>query len=518
MAVLNANMNIPTLLGLPPSLVLALGLIILLPVAYIFYNLFLHPLRGVPGPKLWAATHVPYTLAWLSGRLPYAIHALHETHGDVVRVAPSRLSFTHPDAWRDIRGHRKHGQGEHGKDPLFYAMSRQNILGASREDHARFRRILSHGFSAKSMQDQQPLITRYVDLLMQRLKERTTDEKSGMAKEAVVNLAAWFNFTTFDVIGDLAFGEPFGCLEQSDYHPWVHAIFEGVQQVGTWLALQWYLPGGAASLKKLSPGRRYVGSAMDAQTDLAHERIQKRLRLGASRPDFVEAMATAKSDDGRMLTNEEMASNGRLLVLAGSETTATALSGAAYFLATHPEVQRKLAEEVRTSFASEDEIDLFSANRLTYMLAVLDEAMRVFPPVPSHLPRVCQAEGATICGYQVPGGTGLDIWPYAMNHCSRNFTEPEKFIPERWLAEDEYQGHRFDKRRHAALQPFSVGPRNCIGKNLAYVEMRLILARLVWNYDLVLADRVSEEFLDCKAYNLWLKGPLNVRLIPVARG
>jgi cytochrome P450 len=50
-----------------------------------------------------------------------------------------------------------------------------------------------------------------------------------------------------------------------------------------------------------------------------------------------------------------------------------------------------------------------------------------------------------------------------MNHSSRNFTEPEKFIPERWL-EDEYQGQRFDKSRHAALQPFSVGPRNCIGK------------------------------------------------------
>ncbi|KAK4235242.1 hypothetical protein C8A03DRAFT_17988 [Achaetomium macrosporum] len=512
-------MNIPTLLGLPPYLVLTVGLTIFLPIVYIAYNLLLHPLRTVPGPKLWAATQIPYTLAWLSGRLPYVIHALHEQHGDVVRVAPNRLSFTHPDAWRDIRGHRKHGQGEHGKDPVFYAMSRQNILGSSRDEHARFRRILSHGFSAKSMQDQQPLITRYVDLLMRRLKERTTDQTSGgrKRKEAVVNLVAWFNFTTFDVIGDLAFGEPFGCLEQSDYHPWVGAILEGIEQFGMWLTLQWYLPGGAALLKKLSPWR-YIGSPVDAQTDLAHERIQKRLRAGASRPDFVEAMATAKSDDGRMLTNKEMASNGRLLVLAGSETTATALSGAAYFLATHPEAQRKLAEEVRSSFASEDDIDLFSANRLTYMLAVLDEAMRVFPPVPSQLPRVCQAEGAVICGYQVPGGTGLDIWPYAMNHCSRNFTEPEKFIPERWLAEDEYEGHRFDKSRHAALQPFSVGPRNCIGKNLAYVEMRVILARLVWNYDLALADRISEQFPDCKAFNLCLKGPLNVRLIPVAHG
>jgi cytochrome P450 len=51
-----------------------------------------------------------------------------------------------------------------------------------------------------------------------------------------------------------------------------------------------------------------------------------------------------------------------------------------------------------------------------------------------------------------------------MNHSSRNFTEPERFIPERWLKEGEYQGLRFDKHRHGALQPFSFGPRNCIGK------------------------------------------------------
>ncbi len=193
------------------------------------YRLLLHPLRGIPGPKLWAASSIPYLLAWLSGRAPFIIHDLHETYGDVVRIGPNRLSFTHPDAWRDIRGHRKSGQHEHAKDPALYAISKNNILGATRDYHARIRRILSHGFSAKSMQEQQPLIMRYVDLLMQRLGEMTIDE-SGQPREAVANLASWFNFTTFDIIGDLAFGESFGCLEESRYHPWVDAIFQGVKQ------------------------------------------------------------------------------------------------------------------------------------------------------------------------------------------------------------------------------------------------------------------------------------------------
>ncbi|KAL2135939.1 hypothetical protein VTI74DRAFT_6167 [Chaetomium olivicolor] len=511
--------NLPPLLGISPYftwLLFMIGLTLLAVLSYALYNLLLHPLRTVPGPKLWAATQIPYTLAWLSGRLHFVIHDLHEHYGDVVRVAPNRLSFTHPDAWRDVRGHRKNGQGEHAKDAVFYAVSKHNMIGAAREDHARFRRILSHGFSAKSMQAQQPLIMRYVDLLMQRLRERTHAGDGSRAHEAgmVVDLAAWFNFTTFDVIGNLAFGEPFGCLEESRYHPWVYTILQGVEQFGMYVVLQWYLPRMLDIIKALFP-RRYIGVHLDTLRDHAHERVQRRLSLGASRPDFVEAMATAKDDEGRMLTMEEMASHARLLVVAGSETTATTLSGAAFFLATHPDVQKRLAEEVRTSFTSEGEIDLFSVNRLSYMLAVLDEAMRMFPPVPSQLPRTCQPGGAMICGYHVPGGTGLEIWPWAMNHSSRNFTEPNKFIPERWLSEDEYQGQRFDKARHSALQPFSVGPRNCIGKNLAYVEMRLILARLVYNYDLVLADHLSEQFLERKAFNLWMKGPLNVQLIPV---
>ncbi|KAL2168974.1 hypothetical protein VTG60DRAFT_6616 [Thermothelomyces hinnuleus] len=503
--------------GLEGWALLSLLLGVVLSASCIIYNVFFHPLRPVPGPKSWAATPFPYIVAWLTGRLPIVIHELHEKYGDVVRVAPNRLSFTHPDAWNAIRGHRKNGQGEHGKDPSFYTMAVRNILGASRADHSRFRRILSHGFSAKSMQDQQPLITRYVDLLMQRLKEKTHGG-DGEPQPAVADLAAWFNFTTFDVIGDLAFGEPFGCLEQSRYHVWVRTIFESIGQVGAMLALQWAIPPLFTMLRHINPHGHHVGAAFERQHQYARDKITKRLALETSRPDFVEAMATAKSDDGSLLAMDEIVSNARLLVTAGSETTATALSGAAYFLARHPEVQARLAEEVRNSFTSEDEIDLFSVNKLKYMLAVLDEAMRMFPPVPSQLPRKCHPGGDVICGYRVPGGTSLDIWPSAMNYSSRNFTAPDKFIPERWLDEADPTGLQFDKRRQAALQPFSVGPRNCIGKNLAYVEMRLILARLIWNYDLAFADQeTSENFLRCKAYTLWMKGPLNIRLIPVRK-
>ncbi|KAK4097704.1 cytochrome P450 [Parathielavia hyrcaniae] len=496
--------------------VIAISATVLLVASYTFYNLFLHPLRAVPGPRLWAASTIPYTVAWLSGSASYTIHALHQQYGDIVRVAPNRLSFTHPQAYQEIRGHRKSNQEEHSKDAAFYAISRQNILGASREDHTRLRRILSHGFSAKSMQGQQPMITKYIDLLMQRLRERTTTTKKGekTRQEAVVDLTAWFNYTTFDIIGDLAFGEPFGCLEESQYHPWVSVIFRSVKQLGIMLAVELWFPGTVNLLRKVVPT---AFSAMDMQTAHAHERISRRLQLEESRPDFVEAMATAMSEDGRMLTRHEMDVSARLLVFAGSETTATSLAAVAYFLAKYPVVQKKVADEVRSGFASEAEMNFSSVSKLQYLLVVMDEAMRVFPTVPGQMPRICGPGGDIICGIHVPAGTGLEIWPYAVNHSARNFTEPDKFIPERWLPDEEYKGIRFDKQRHGAFQPFSFGPRNCIGKNLAYVEMRLILARLMWNYDLVLADEAAERFLDCPCFALWLKGPLNVRLTPVTR-
>lgn len=378
-----------------------------MPVSSIIYNVFFHPLRSVPGPKSWAATPFPYIFTWLSGRLHLAIHELHETYGDVVRVAPNRLSFTHPDAWNAIRGHRKNGKGEHGKELMFYIAALRNIIGAPREEHSRFRRILSHGFSAKSMQEQQPLIKRHVDLLMQRLKEKTHDE-DGKPQPAVADLAAWFNFTTFDVIGDLAFGEPFGCLEESRYHAWVRAIIGTNSQLSVVQALQWVIPSLSVFLSNFNPNHgRFLGSALRRSLQYAQDKIAKRLALETSRPDFVEAMATAKSDDGSMLAMDEIVAHGRLLVSAGSETTATALSAAAYFLSRYPEVQARLAKEVRDAFTSEDEIDLFSVNRLKYMLAFLDETLRMFPPLPSKLPRTCHPAGDVICGYYVPGGVRI---------------------------------------------------------------------------------------------------------------
>ncbi|KAI8308337.1 Trichothecene C-15 hydroxylase [Colletotrichum sp. SAR11_59] len=387
--------------------------LVFLPIGYaiarVAYNIFLHPLRHHPGPKLAASSDLYY--AWMIA-----------------------CQQEHPSAWKDIFGHRKQGQAEHSKDPIFHAPFRGNIIGADRDDHRRFRRFLSHGFSAQAMMNQQPLITQYVDLLIQRLHENA---EGGTRK---LDMVSWYNWCTFDIISDLAFGEPFGCLQNSDYHPWVSAIFGAVKQ-NALLGL--------------------IG-----------------------RPDFIQAM-TMKGD--LTMSREEIYDNANLLIGAGSETTATALSAATYLLAMNTQVLGKLVTE-----------------KLDYMLAVLDETLRLHPPSPNaNLRRVCDG-GDVICDKFVPHGTSIGVWHYAIFRDPRNFTLPDSFIPERWLGDK-----RFVNDNKDALQPFSFGPRNCIGKNyranftsLAYFEMRIILARVLWNFDLTVAEdskkwQDEEEFTHC---------------------
>lgn len=102
------------------------------------------------------------------------------------------------------------------------------------------------------------------------------------------------------------------------------------------------------------------------------------------------------------MSDLEIRDTSSLLIIAGSETTATALSGATYLLSSRPEILAKLQEEVRTSFKSEEEITLISVQKLKYMLAVLDETLRLYPPVPNAIARKTPPTGNTICGEYIP--------------------------------------------------------------------------------------------------------------------
>lgn len=244
----------------------------------ILYNLFLHPLRKFPGPLSCAITTIPHTRLTLSG-LSHKKHlALHRKYGEVVRIAPNMLSFSHPDAIKDVRGHRRAGEPEHGKDPVSTRLNPDNIVGSNREHHTRFRRALAHGFSAQAMLEQEPTFQSYVDQLFARLHENCANGT------VAVDIASWYTFTAFDLIGDLAFGESFGCLDTSTYHPWVALAFESLKSLAFLTEIGRY-PSMAVFVKWLLP--RGTLSRFDENKQLAAAKVRKRLDSGSSRPDFI---------------------------------------------------------------------------------------------------------------------------------------------------------------------------------------------------------------------------------------
>ncbi|RGP78900.1 cytochrome p450 [Fusarium longipes] len=446
------------------------------------YNLFFHPLREFPGPKLWAISNIPYSRMFLSGKCHFKIRQLHQKYGPIVRIGPNDLSVNHPDAMKDLRGHRKTGR-ENPKDRVVTDFNNDNIIGAGRQGHQRYRRAVAHGFSNQSMIEQEPIIAGYVDQFIQALHEICENGTKP------VDMAAWFNFTTFDIIGDLAFGEPFGCLASKKLHPWISIIFEGVENLVFLSCLSRYpwLYNLAMFLMPKSSTKK-----LEEHREVSRGKVRKRLALKEERPDFINAMIKRTGASGQEMSFEELASNAGILILAGSETTATLLTAVTYYLTTNPRTLEKLSNEVRSSFKSESEINMASVQRLSYMLAVLNEGLRLFPPVINGAQRKIREEGDMIIDHYIPGGVCVDIWHWAVYHNPDHFLYPDDFIPERWLDDP-----RFANDVKRAMQPFSVGPRDCVGKKWAHRIHALANERQVNSRrDCAIEDLIDPEDYD----------------------
>lgn len=342
-----------------------------------------------------AATRLPYMRNLISGQYAQITKDLHDQYGDIVRIAPDELSCIDSEGWKIIYGTRP-GHGQKQKDLRFYppsAAKGPSIIQSDNTDHSRFRRLLSHAFSDASLRGQEPIIKSYVDLLVQRLREKSEQGKP-------LNVVAWYNFATFDIIGDLAFGEPFDCLKNSQYHEWVKLIFASAKY-GAYANVSRRLPGSEYLVRLITPKRIYAQKQWHNQ--LSREKVTSRLEKSNERPDFF-ANILKHNGTAKGFSVDEMVSNGSTLIVAGSETTATLLSGVTYLLLKNPDVLAKLQHEIRSAFTKDEEICFDSCNKLEYCLAVLTEALRLYPPVPTGLPRIVDSQGDMIEGNWVPGG------------------------------------------------------------------------------------------------------------------
>ena len=274
----------------------------------------------------------------------------------------------------------------------------QNIVTATNPpDHSRMRKMLTNSFSERTLQGQEPVIESYMDLAMARFRAMAI---SGDTKDAgvVLNMLDWLNYFTIDIIGDLGFGESFNCLRDSQYHDWVRTLHNFLKGMVFAAATRFY-PSAEYIFFALLP--RSIIQRQKRHTEFANERVNRRLNLEADRPDFISPIMK-DNPDFKNMSLEEIQSNAAILMVAGSETTATTLAGMITYLIQNPEPLRKVTAEVRARFNKEENITIAATKELPYLNASINEALRLCNPVPGGLPRVVGKGGDTICNVFVP--------------------------------------------------------------------------------------------------------------------
>ncbi|PHH90361.1 hypothetical protein CDD83_3884 [Cordyceps sp. RAO-2017] len=319
----------------------------------------------------------------------------------------------------------------------------------------------------------------FVDMLLEKLSERAKTKEP-------LNIVQWLNFTTFDIIGELSFSEPFFCLENNGYHPWVSFIFRGIQGAALRRFLHYYpLLEWLVQTVNLSSKMKSILQIRSSAKDKAKARMAHGLQPLHDHADFIYYMLKPTRDGADGMSAKEALANSPTLVIAGSETTATALSGFCFYISRNAKAYALLAGEIRAAFAQEEDINLRSTASLEYLQACINEILRAY----------------------------ISVYQWATFRNPENFVEPDSYLPERWLSEThELYEERFSSDKRAVFKPFSHGPRDCIGKNLAFAEMRLIICRLLLRFDFELAHPQDHWHDNQRTFGLWEKGPLYLRL------
>ena len=364
------------------------------------FNLYFHPLRNIPGPNIFAASRLPYVYTALNGHLATKFRTLHEQYGPVVRTAPDEISFAEPTAWKIIYGQRQSGYALFKKNYDTFHQNQNDLAHslfiADDPDHLRMRKVLAYAFSERSLREQEPLIQIHVDTLIKILHHQISQGSQE------VDLVDWFNYVAFDIVADLSFGEPFNTLTDSEHRSWVKILSKAWKVFTFVSALKSIAPPGP--VRFLIP-TSLIRKQLD-NFNIILGRVRERTKYQRDRPDFISYMVKHNSD--KSMTSTQIVSNASLLIAAGTETVATLLPAVTYLLAKNPKTMVRAKGEVRNAFDDGTSIDFQSVSNLKYLCAVIDEALRLFPPVPEGLPRVTPPGGQVICNHWVPGGVSLN--------------------------------------------------------------------------------------------------------------
>ncbi|CAI4215970.1 unnamed protein product [Parascedosporium putredinis] len=407
----------------------------------------------------------------------YRVHEQHQTLGDVLRVGPNTVYFNDPRAVSDIYGHK--AISKIGKDTFYDRLAgdfHDIVQERDRSEHSRKRKYLSNAFALATVVDMEPVIRANFQNMLDRLESFIDSTAKEKTEGDRFNIRQWFNFFTLDVIGDMAFGLPMGFTKA------------GVRySITVGQITSFRLNGILKQLAKCS-GLIYSSTGSKDADDFEYMSLhQLRNRLDKGGPerssgDFIGKILSDKDGKSRSLPLGEMLAESVVMMNAGSDTTAAALTNTTYYLLSNPRCLAKLRKELQEAIPADHQgiVEYNYVRSLPYLRACIDESLRMRPPI-TYPPRLVYApEGATVAGHFLKQGTVVAVSPYTIHRNETVYKDPDTYDPDRW----------FDPDQVAALKayniPFSTGSRACIGRHIAIVELQILISTLMLKYDLAL--------------------------------
>ncbi|KAK4135118.1 putative cytochrome P450 oxidoreductase [Trichocladium antarcticum] len=442
----------------------------------VVYRAFFHRLAAFPGPFLARVSNFYITaLSMKKLHLFDEVQKLHAQYGDYVRLGPTELSIADPEAVRAIYG----SLSPVSKGPWYTLQEPRVPLFTVRDkqEHARRRKVWDLAFTTKALNGYDPRITKSVNQLV-----AVVDQNEGQP----LDVSKWFACFSFDVMEDLAFNDSSNMLAEGKEG----RIFQTIRNNMFALALFSHLPWLATFPKRIPLiNKNYLEFWAWLQN-----KIDERRQNEPDQPDIFSNILAAYLKAPRTQQNDwDLHGDAQLIVIAGSDTVATALSHLFAHLAADAALVTRLQHEL-------DALPDLSHDRLltvAFLDATINESLRLHPPTPSGMQRVTPPEGLPIGRVFVPGNVIVQVPSYTVFRDARAFARPDEFIPERWTTRPELA------RDKSVFIPFNAGPYACVGKRLAMMEIRRVVAEILWRYDVAMAPgQTLEQFLDGKQETL----------------
>ncbi|KAI1100847.1 cytochrome P450 [Jackrogersella minutella] len=447
----------------------------------ITYRLLLHPLSQYPGPLLAKLTQGYSGFIAVQKRLHLEIYQYHQRYGPVVRIGPNRLVFNTVTALRDIYQNDRITRARcyvfNPKDKVF------NVLNAiDKNIHRSKRQLVGQAVADRSIRQFEPTMMVQIDTCLRQILESSKDSTA-------VDITEKSRHLGLDIVGHLAFGYDLRVQTEEENRFIMKALTFGNFRSNIYLQLP--------ILTKL-----YVNKIFDYIFYEAREKYYRlletmiRTRLAQEKQakrDLYYFIADSVEADPESLRGGDLWMEALFFLVAGGDTTASAICSTFFYLSRNRSCYEKLTSEIRSTFTSGADIkggpQLASCH---YLRACIDESMRMSPPVTSILWREQDTNDKSndpiiVDGHVIPRGTYVGVNAYAIHHNEDYFPDSFTFQPERWLSTspglDSPENRAAKKLMQDAFAPFSIGYRGCAGKTMAYLEISLIVAKALWYFD-----------------------------------